>query len=62
MHVVFDDWFTTVDLSKESPDDSIDRSKLTDMFLNKRFSIEFDGNNSIELGDEWLSNLEKAET
>ena len=60
-HVVFDDWFTTVDSREESTEDSIDSTKWTDLFLNERFSIEFDGDDPIELEDEWLSDLEKAE-
>ena len=58
---MFDNWFTTVDSREESPDDSINSAKWTDLFSNGRFFIEFDGDDPIELEDERLSDLEKAE-
>ena len=39
-HVVFDNLFTTVDSSEESPNDSIDSAKWTDLFMNERFMLQ----------------------
>ena len=60
-YAIFDDWLTTVDSSTESPNDSINSTKWTDLFLNERFSVEFGGDDPIELEDKWLSDLEKTE-
>ena len=52
VYVVFDDCFTTVDSSEESIDDSIDSTKWIALFMNERFSVEFDGDDPIKLKDE----------
>ena len=60
-HVVFDDWFTTVDSSELSLDDGLESKDWTELFANSRFLMYFDENDSTELDDEWLTEIERIE-
>jgi hypothetical protein len=60
-HVVFDDWFSTVNAADTSPDDSIDDEQWTELFMNERFKAHFDDEDPVELEDEWLTQLEQQE-
>jgi hypothetical protein len=58
-HVLFDDWFTTVDSSELSLDDGIDSPQWVELFNNGKFQVAFDDDDPIELDDEWLSETER---
>ena len=55
-HVVFDDWFTSV-LSVGS-EDAFDLSTWQDLFTTSRYQYLFDENDPVNLGPDWLQNLE----
>jgi len=60
-HVVFDDWFSTVDSSEQSSTDNLDDAQWTQLFMDERFVTYFDGEDPVELDDEWLSEQERLE-
>ena len=60
-HVVFDDWFSTVDTNELNPDDSLDDESWQELFSNERFLAHFDDEDPVDLDDEWLTELEKIE-
>ena len=59
--MVFDDLFSTVDASEESPGDSLTDEHWTELFSNERFMAYFDDEDPVKLEDEWLTEIEKAE-
>ena len=58
-HVLYDDWFTTVGTDAQGDPEPIDDEKWTELLGEERF--QFDGNEPVELEDEWLSELERVE-
>ena len=60
-HVVFDDWFSTVNSDEMSPDDDVQGKQWTDLFQGSRFLTLFDEGDPVELDDEWLTELERLE-
>ena len=60
-HVVFDDWFSTVNTSELNPDDSLDDESWQELFSNERFLAHFDDEDPVDLDDEWLTELERIE-
>jgi len=60
-HVLFDDWFSTVDSSDQSSEDAIESQQWEELFDNGRFQVAFDDDDPIELDDEWLTKNEQLE-
>ena len=60
-HVVFDDWFTTVDSTELNPNDSMNDEVWQELFANERFLAHFDDEDPVDLDDEWLTELERIE-
>jgi hypothetical protein len=60
-HVLYDDWFTTVGTDAQGDPEPIDDEKWTELLGEERFQVAFDGNEPVELEDEWLSELERVE-
>ena len=60
-HVVFDDWFSTVNSAELSPDDDLEDEHWSKLFMDERFVTHFDGEDPIDLDEEWLTELEKIE-
>ena len=59
-HIVFDDWFSTVNSEEQSLEDHIDDKEWTELFMGSRFQIFFDEDDPMELDDEWLSEMERV--
>ena len=60
-HVVFDDWFTTVDSSEVCIEEGIESNEWVELFNNGRFLVAFDDDDPMELDDEWLTELERLD-
>ena len=60
-HVVFDDWFTTVSSKPDGSEEPIDGDDWTNLLMSDRFLVHFDEDDSVELDDEWLTELERIE-
>ena len=60
-HVVFDDWFTTVNTEDKDDEDSIESPEWAELLLNQRLQIYFDAADDVELDDQWLTEVERLE-
>jgi hypothetical protein len=58
-HVVFDDWFTSVNSTR--PDEPISDLVWNDLFENSRYQYFFDDDDDVELDSEWLTENERAQ-
>ena len=60
-HVVFDDWFSTVDSNEMSTEDDIVGEQWNQLLSESRFHVLFDEDDPGELDDEWLTEMERLE-
>ena len=60
-HVVFDDWFSTVSSEPDGKEEAIDSDEWNSLLVNGKFQVHFDDEDSAELDEEWLNELERIE-
>jgi hypothetical protein len=53
-HVLYDDWFTTMGTDAQGDPEPIDDKKWTEQYGEERFQVAFNGNEPVELENEWL--------
>ena len=61
-HVVFDDWFTTVNSTTDRDEaEPIDGETWTNLLADQRIQVAFDEEDPVAVDDEWLTEIERIE-